>query len=673
MPRDIPVGNGKMLVAFDRRYRICDFYYPHVGKENHSGGHPFRFGVWCEGRFSWVDSDDWHRTLAYIEDTLVTEVTLIHPAMGLRLVCNDGVDFHRNVYLKRLSVENQADREREVRLFFHHDFHIFETEVGDTAYFRPDDLSLVHYKGQRYFFINCCTDEKCGWDQFATGYKEVNGAEGTWRDAEDGVLGGNPIAQGAVDSTVAVHLSLPAHGTAKVGYWIAAGPSYPEVRDMNTRLLEKGFDELLNRTANYWRLWTNAAGWPSDVLPDAVLCLFKRSLLILRAHIDAEGAIIAAADSDVLQFNRDTYCYMWPRDGALVAYALDLAGYPSATVPFYYFCRYTITDEGCMLHKYNADKSLGSSWHPWYADGQSILPIQEDETALVIWALWHHFRRYRDIEALRGLYRPLIVRAGNFMRDYRDHDTGLPRPSYDLWEERRGVFAFTVGAVYGGLQAAANFAQAFGETALAESYRQAAQEIKAATDKYLWRDDVQRFARGLDVHWGPSHTAVDLTIDASLYGLFYFGMYAADDWRIASTMAAVQRRLWVQTPVGGIARYENDYYHQVRHDIDRVAGNPWIVCTLWLAQWYIAQAHSLEDLRRAEEMLRWVAAHALASGVLAEQVHPDSGAPLSVSPLTWSHGTFVTVVMEYLDKLAQLTPCQTCGAPGHGLHPRTMP
>jgi len=659
MPRDIPVGNGKMLINFDSLYQVRDFYYPHVGKENHSAGHPFRFGVWCEGQFSWVHGDAWQKTLDYIEDTLITQVTLFNPTMQLRLICNDGVDFHRDVYLRGIRVENLTDREREVRLFFHHDFHIYETEVGDTAYFRPDDLSLVHYKGQRYFFINCCTDAKCGWDQFATGYKETNGAEGTWRDAEDGVLSGNSIAQGSVDSTAAVHVRVPAQGAAKVCYWIAVGTSYPEVRDLNKRLLQKGFDELVNRTANYWRLWTNKEGLQFDALPDAVVRLFKKSLTILRAHVDEEGAVIAATDSDVMQFNRDTYCYMWARDGALVAHALDRAGYPGATMPFYYFCRYTITEEGFLLHKYNADRSLGSSWHPWYADGQASLPIQEDETALVIWALWRHFCNYRDIEALKGLYRPLIVRAGNFMRDYRDKNTGLPLPSYDLWEERRGVFAFTVGAVYGGLQAAANFAEAFGETTLASEYRQAAQEIKDATDKYMWREDVRRFARGLNVHWGDARNAMDLTIDASLYGLFYFGMYAADDWRIESTMEAVRQRLWVKTNVGGMARYENDYYHQVRHDIENVAGNPWFICTLWLAQWHIAKAQSVEGLRPALEILEWVARHALPSGVLAEQVHPDTGAPLSVSPLTWSHGTFVAAVMEYLNKIAHLNRTKT--------------
>jgi GH15 family glucan-1,4-alpha-glucosidase len=120
-------------------------------------------------------------------------------------------------------------------------------------------------------------------------------------------------------------------------------------------------------------------------------------------------------------------------------------------------------------------------------------------------------------------------------------------------------------------------------------------------------------------------------------------------------MQAVRDRLWVKTPVGGIARYDHDYYHQVSPDVVNVPGNPWFVCTLWLAEWIIARAQTLEDLTPALDILGWVADHALPSGVLAEQIHPYTGTPISVSPLTWSHATLVMAVQAYLTRRAQLT------------------
>jgi glucoamylase len=43
MPRDIPIANGRLLITFDSKYQIRDFYFPHPGRENQSVGGPFRF------------------------------------------------------------------------------------------------------------------------------------------------------------------------------------------------------------------------------------------------------------------------------------------------------------------------------------------------------------------------------------------------------------------------------------------------------------------------------------------------------------------------------------------------------------------------------------------------------------------------------------------------------
>ena len=92
-------------------------------------------------------------------------------------------------------------------------------------------------------------------------------------------------------------------------------------------------------------------------------------------------------------------------------------------------------------------------------------------------------------------------------------------------------------------------------------------------------------------------------------------------------------------------------------------GNPWFICTLWLADYRIAAARSLEELESAVELLEWTVGRALPSGVLAEQVDPLTGAPVSVSPLTWSHSTVVATVIAYLRKLEALLRCETCGRP----------
>jgi GH15 family glucan-1,4-alpha-glucosidase len=148
--------------------------------------------------------------------------------------------------------------------------------------------------------------------------------------------------------------------------------------------------------------------------------------------------------------------------------------------------------------------------------------------------------------------------------------------------------------------------------------------------------------------------APDTTVDASIYAPFAFGLCEPDDEMVANSMAAIKSRLWVGTGVGGVARYEADGYQRVAAAGADIAGNPWFICTLWLAQWHIARARNVEELQEALPILEWVASRALPSGVLAEQVNPYTNQPLSVSPLTWSHAAFVTAVIEYLEKLDRL-------------------
>ncbi|NBB83382.1 MAG: hypothetical protein GVY28_08245, partial [Alphaproteobacteria bacterium] len=277
---------------------------------------------------------------------------------------------------------------------------------------------------------------------------------------------------------------------------------------------------------------------------------------------------------------------------------------------------------------------------------------------------------------------------------FRDPATNLPLPSYDLWEERWGIHAFTVASVYAGLTAAANFAVCFGDRMGATRYRDAAQQMRQAFCRHMWCDRQGRFLRRIEPldtrrigrlieyaasgrdpaganGWRDDTVEMyrDEVLDSSLFGIYKFGLLDVHDRHVEATMAAVEQRLWVNTPVGGAARYEEDHYHRATDNTRDVPGNPWFICTLWLADWHIARAQSVEELRRAEPIFRWAVNHKLPSGCLAEQVHPQTNAPLSVCPLTWSHATVVGCVVDYLDKLTELTD----GAAARRRSPRPLP
>ncbi|HEX6541984.1 MAG TPA: glycoside hydrolase family 15 protein [Ktedonobacterales bacterium] len=667
MPRDLPLANGRLLVNFDSSYNLRDIYWPHIGERSHTQGHVNHTGIWVAGEFAWFDAPEWQRELVYEPNTLVTAVTLTHPGLRVTVYCTDVVDFDRDVFMRKMRVINHASDAREARLFFHYDWHLGESEGANTAYYRPDLHILGAYKDSWHMILNGCVGDASsgaapggsqntvGIYAWATGYKEFNGHEGTWRDAEDGALQGNPIAQGSIDSCVGFALgAIPPEQDRYCYHWLCAASDYKAARNLNRIVIQRGPETFIHRTRDYWRLWVENKPLNTGNLPQPLVDLYKRSLLIMRTQIDSDGAIIAATDGDVWAFARDSYAYMWPRDGALVANVLGHAGYSDATRDFFHFCAEHITDDGYLLHKYTPAGDVGSSWQPWMdTQGNLALPIQEDETALVVYALWQHYTLYHEIEFIRPLYRPLITAAADFMCSYRDEKTGLPLPSWDLWEERRGIHAYTLAAVYGGLMAASRFTDAFGEHDRSERYAQVAAEIKAATRQYLWRDDVGRFVR--TVYLEPDGTLTpDMIIDASLSGLYQFGMFDVRDDEIRRTMQAVEERLVIKSDVGGVARYENDHYHQVSQDIANVPGNPWFICACWLAEFKINSATTIAALDEALPWLQWVQSHALPSGVLAEQINPYTHEPLSVSPLTWSHAEYAGAIRWYIGRYQHL-------------------
>ena len=651
MPKDIPVSNGNFLFNFDSDYQIRDVYFPFIGQENHSKGNPFRFGVWVDGRFSWM-GPEWEKDLRYHDDSLVTNVFLKNEALGLELRCSDVVDIYVNIYIKKIEVTNLKEKERHVRLFFSHDFHLYGNDIGDTAYFDPRSRSIIHYKVNRYFLIGCSAAEKCGVDHYACGDKEVPGREGTWKDAEDGELSGNPISWGSADSTIGIWLQLPPGGKAEAFYWVAAGTLYDEVAQLNHEVIEKTPIELIKRTSNYWEAWVQKESRSFGDLPKTVTDIFNRSLLILRTQIDNRGAIIAANDSDIVRFGKDTYSYMWGRDGAFVAAALAKAGYTHVCMKFFDFCAHVLSEEGYLYQHYNPDGSLASNWHPWLVEGRAALPIQEDSTALILWALWMHFESSKDIEFIRPLYDKLIKKSADFLVTNRDPETKLPIPCYDLWEERFGVHSFTVAAVIAGLRAAANFARVFRDTFLAEKYDKVAEQIKEGLTKYLYHTGLKRYARS--GYRKDKGYELDKVIDISLVGLTLLGALPPRDLRMVETMEAIYKKLWLKTPVEGCARYQNDVYQRPSDSPHDIPGNPWFISTLWLGEYFIARAESLQELREALPYLEWCGRNALPSGVLAEQVHPVDSSPLSVSPLTWSHSAFVWTVLQYIEKFNSL-------------------
>ncbi len=652
MARSFILGNGEILISLDESGFIRDFHYPYVGLENHVAGHKHRIGLKAGNKFTWIGDPGWEINAAYKPHSMIGYLVCKNKELNLSVVMENAVYNEKNIFVRQVDVYNHSDQKVEGALFFHQVFMINENKKRNTAFYDPTHNAVVHYKGRRVFIVNGKTEEEQDISDYTVGAYQYEGHQGTYKDAEDGRLSKNAVEHGSVDSTVSFKGSCEPRGKCRIYYWICVGKSLQEAYDLNDTVYEKTPAGIMHSTESYWQAWLGRGPVQESVLPEEQKKLFDNSLFILRAHTDNQGAVIASGDGEMIEYGKDDYSYMWPRDAAFITTSLDRAGFTEVTKPFFLFCKDVLHEDGYLHHRFNSDRSLGSTWHSsvaqkfWLKNKMLQLPIQEDESAGVIFALWQHYQASQHLEFIEYLYEPLIEKIADFLVNFKSKDTNLPLPSYDLWEEKIGVSTYTCCAVYGGLMAAAKFSELLGKRNHMRRYKNAAEEIKAAMIEHLYSEDRQAFIRMAAYHDDGSLT-IDPTIDASsLFGLWYFNVLDQSELKFVNTLKAVKEHLTNPTGVGGIIRYENDAYFRSTD-----LSNPWFITTMWEALRILHKKRvTREDLNRVEEILKWVVSHQHHSGVLAEQLNPYTAKSVSATPLVWSHSVYVDLILQYLKK-----------------------
>jgi len=658
MARPLYLSNSYLSVCLDEDGFVRDVYYPHVGLENHVGGYKHRLGIWVDGVFSWLDSPEWSIKVKYQARTMVGEITYVHSGLGISLKIEDAVYNELPIFLRHVTITNHDKKYQQIRLFFGQEFTISESKFRNTGFYDPTKNAVIHYKGNRVFLINGQTEYERGIDDYTVGMFAYAQREGSWRDAEDGELSRNAVEHGPVDSIVRFSLDCADKDSVKLDYWLCVAENIDDVYRLNEIVIRKTPQALLHSTQCYWSAWANSQA-PADfrdLSPEAVELYFT-SLLVMRAHVDHDGGTIASPDSDMLFYGKDSYAYVWPRDSAYLNIVLDKAGFSHITKPFFHFCREVLHPDGYLHHKYQSDKSLGSTWHSsitqqdWLKDRILQLPIQEDETASVLHALWIHYQQSHDIEFIERLYKPLIEKMANFLVAFRDKETGLPIHSYDLWEEVTGVSTYTCATVYGALNAAANFSDLLGKNNHAATYRAVANDLRRVMKDHLFDPELKSFVRVAYLE-DDQVRRVPVVDMSSLYGLWYYDVLEPDDPMYLGTVAAVEDKLRIRHGIGGFVRYEGDRYFK---DDTQEVSNPWIITTLWDLQRRLKYATKLAELQGYMQEIQWTIDRLGDFPLLAEQYDPDTGAPRSVMPLAWSHAVYVETILLYLARYEELS------------------
>lgn len=648
MARPLVLSNGELHVGINNYGLVHDFYFPYVGFENHSAGAGgdlrHKIGVWVDGMVSWLDQDPyWKFEFSYPHDGLIGHTVAKNEAIGVVLEMDDTVDASISAFMRNIHVVNLRDTPREIRLFLHQAFVIGDSRSNtDTAQYLPDSDAILHYRGRRAFVISGRYDDQ-PFDQHSVGIFGIDGHEGTYKDAEDGELAGAVVEHGRVDSILRFRLELPAHSSGRVHYWIAAGTSTREALFVHRQMVEDGVDVRLATTSSWWRDWLSPAKKYAELMPEAHRKTFIESVMVLKSQIDKRGAVIASTDTSMLNYSKDAYGYAWPRDGAYVVWPLIRMGYRDEAYRFFEFSKKGLHPSGYLMHKYRADGAVGSSWHPYvHANGDVAAPIQEDETALVLFVFCQFYASKPDPILLKDFYRSMAVPMADFLASYVDPITGLPRASYDLWEENYLTTTYTTAVTCAALLAASELAEIAEDEHNAVKWRSAAEDMRGAAQKQLYNTERESFFKGLLVTDGQ--VAKNAIIDSSaIFGTFLFGLFDSESDQVKKAVASLKQAFSVTSPQIGVPRYENDNY---RRQDDSIVGNWWYITTFWLAQYEIANGE--EDTAR--QRIDWLMSTASKTGILSEQIDPRTGKAVAPAPLTWSHAEYLSTMLDLVEE-----------------------
>ncbi len=606
-------GNSRVLVTIDEQGNWSNLYYPFAGQYQHL--RKLKLGLFDERneKFHWLGDEGSAFTTEQSYVNLSNAARTKYGGKDVDLTVTDMVHPNHDLIIRKFTLRNKSSERRTWRLFSYQSLTIAESMYQDTCYWDNERKTINHYK-RNYYFQYWGQPE---FDAYTCGEHTLKGLQGSYVDAEDGKLEGGQISHGAADSVLQWNVDVEPGSETTVHLLVLLGHSRQDVNNFYDYVKNRDVQQLEREAVEFWIHWLNNKNLriPTD-LSEKCHSLYRRSIFVLRNTASTNGSIIASPDPRTLKSGGDTYNYCWWRDGGFISKAMDEVGLYENAHRFLLFAKDSQEEEGYFIHRHFPDGTVGSTWHP---------PpfIQVDQTAAVVSAAWHHFKAHGDLDELLELW-PLIKRGANFLERFTDPNTGLPLPSYDLWEERKAVNMYSCASVVHGLERAERISEQLGKNL--GRWRRASERMREATIQHLWNPDKGAFLKAIDPR--------DDTLDASTLFAIKFGVLEPGDKRSEQLVQAIENRLWVKK-TGGIARYENDTYYG--HE------NPWIICTLWLAESHLM----LGNKDRCRELIEWAASTASGTNLLAEQLDARTGEHTSVTPLVWSHSTFADVVNKY--------------------------
>lgn len=622
-----------MLAAYGPRGELYRMYWPHVDVFHHvhltwaallapaMGDRAVRLD----------DPEAWSHAQEYVRDTAVIKTYCRDKHNRFTVTIMDFVLPDRDILVRSFAVANISGSRMPAGLLYYTSLYINESSIFNSNFYDQQSDALYHYRLDSWVAV--------AGDRPPSSYQSGCGSE----EALYGNLTGNRVAMGPNGCQLWDLGVLEPGQTKEITLCFAAGHTREEALENVSFFRKCGRDILLEETSAFWESYLKRAYLPAGA-GEEIITLFNRSVMVCKLLMNREtGGIIAAPEVDEACHCCGGYGFCWVRDAVFIAHAMLKAGYADYARDFYKWAARHQEPSGGWPQRQYTTGVLAPRW------GDQI-----DETGAVLWGMCQYYKETWDTDFLEEIW-PCVEKAVGYLLTGLDSVTGLPPASWDLWEERFGEHAYSCAAVYAGLKGAGQIAKALGHGEKGLRWLESSMALKNKVINYFWDPDLERFLRSgwYSVNWhefedrkraGRKFRGVssptgyvthqvfaDETPDISLLGLTVpFGMLKPDDPRMVKTVRELRESL-TNKEVGGLKRYSGDTYR---------GGNPWVLTTLWLGM-FEAVAGNWEAARAC---LDWALGCQNSLGLLPEQVDKNTGMPVWVVPLAWSHAMYILLV-----------------------------
>lgn len=645
---DAFIGNKNITASFSKYGELLRLYYPKPDYRQFLDY--FHTGIKVNDSdliYLHYDVNNTYKQY-YTENTNILNTQIENSYFKLRIKQIDFVLIDQDVVAKKYIFINDNDKDLNLNFLVHSSVMSTQNNMSSGMIL---DNSLVQYSHNSIFIITSNQDLLS---------HQVNNSN---QSINSGVIYDKDYVGMSHDSSISYDLGTLKPGQTKEFnlylYMNYENVDVSKAEEVINSLKKIDCNEALFEAEDYWKDFLKAHDTLKIELDGTertsrIIDIYKRTILFLPLLLEeSTGGVAATLEVDEKTDTCGRYSYCWPRDAVFIYNYIDHLDFEDEIELFYgKFLKETQTKSGLWEQRYYTDGKLAPCWG-----------YQVDETALVVWGAWQHYKNEEkrtgkriakfiqdNLDMLEKATKFLekyicyllqdndlldtVIKEFETKYDFKDVDERYKHKSYDLWEENEGVHLFSLSAIYAAFESMIQIYKMLirenkvysGKKQEYDNLIQRYVEYKKRIKQYILENLVDKQKQVL------VRNDNDRKCDISIIGACVpFKVFEPTDEIMKNTVDYINYTL--RTFSSGYLRYQDDHY---------VGGEyPWIISTCWMGMYY----NMIGDKKRYEECLKFVINSETNLGLLPEQCSNDFSERWVIG-LAWSHVMFLGMLID---------------------------